>query len=253
MTAKSKPTEPFIRTDDLETLARELFNGALPALPSDGMKRRAALAKEFTAAHLAIPGVSLPTAAAAKLAPAFDAIRKTRQARADTFLASLQSPPTVAGVRAQLVAVLGERALQANLLHARHRVACALVLLDTLEGHAGSVLDLNAADGGKLLVDRLDDAFGKDARQSLLPRGVNYFGESLCLLNDLAEAVADARAGNHPTANPPTKRPASAPATKPAGPALSADDLGKQVRAENDPQKRAALFAQLQSLWKTQN
>lgn len=36
-------------------------------------------------------------------------------------------------------------------------------------------------------------------------------------------------------------------------PSLSAADLGQQIRAESDPQKRAALFAQLQSVWNTKN
>ena len=38
-----------------------------------------------------------------------------------------------------------------------------------------------------------------------------------------------------------------------SGQKLSADDLGKQIRAEADPQKRAALFAQLQTVWNSKN
>ena len=231
-------------TDDLETLAREIFNGALPQLPGDGTKRRAALAKEFVGAHLNVPGVAKPDAAKlAVLAPTFKAIAASRQVRVDAFLAKLVPQPTVGSVRQKLVAVLGERALKANVLRAHHQVACVLVLLDALEGR-DTAIDLHLADSGQKLVARLDATFGKAARESLLPRGPGYLTEGLALLTNLADAVADHQAVVVVAA----PKPAGKPAVRP-----TAETIAAAVRAEADPAKRAALFAQLQTVWNTKN
>ena len=231
-------------TDDLETLARAIFNGALPKLSGDGFKRRRQIAKEFAGAHLTVPGVcKADPAKVAALAPAFRAIAAARQVRVDAFLAKLVPQPTVGSVRQKLVAVLGERALKANVLRAHHQVACALVLLDALEGR-DTAMDLNLTNSGQRLVTRLDATFGKAARATLLPRGPGYLTEGLALLSNLAEALADHQAGVVVAA----PKPAGKPAVRPA-----AETLAAAVRAEADPAKRAALFAQLQTVWNTKN
>ena len=241
-------------TDDLTDLARELFNGALPKLSGEGFKRRSQLAREFAAAHLSVPGVSKPDPAKlAALAPAFRAIAASRQARVDAYLAGLVPQPTVGSVRQKLVAVLGERALKANVLRAHHQVALVLTLLDSLDGR-DTALDLNLSDSGQKLVTRLDVTFGKAARENLLPRGPGYLTEGLALLTNLAEALADHQAGVVVAAPSAPTRPTAAPkpAGKPAAPP-SAETLAAAVRAEADPAKRAALFAQLQAVWNTKN
>lgn len=244
MIATPKASAPFIKTDDIETLARELFNGALPKLPGDSVKRRNVLAREFAAAHLTIPGVCKADAGKfAALGPAFKAIAASRQARVDAFLTGIVPQPTVGSVRQKLVAVLGERALKANVLRAQHQVACVLVLLDVLEGR-DTAMDLNLADSGQKLVARLDATFGKAARETMIPRGPGYFTEGLALLANLADAVADSK----PVATVPKPAPAATPATP-----TTADTLCQQIRAEGNPQRRADLFAQLQTVWKTQN
>lgn len=238
VTANSKPSAPFIPTDKLELLARELFNGALPKLPADGMKRRNVLAKEFAAAHLLIPGVAKPDAAKlAALAPAFRVIAASRQAHVDAFLKTIAPKATVGSVRQQLVAVLGEQAVQLRLLNARHSIAAALVLLDRLDGNADAQLDLSHADANRFEA-RLDAAI-PGARAHFYPGGkVGYVLSGLDLLAQLADALADG-----------SGKPSAAQANQPARD--TADDLAKQIRAESDPAKRAAIFAQLQTVWKS--
>lgn len=228
-------------TDDLETLARAIFNGALPKLSGDNWKRRSQLAKEFVGAHLNVPGLcKADPAKAAALAPAFRAIAASRQGRVDAWLAGLVPKPSANSVRQKLVAVLGERALKANVLRAQHQVACALVLLDALEGR-DTALDLHLADSGQRLVTRLDAAFGKAARESLLPRGPAYLTEGLALLTNLADAVADQQAGTTTAAHPARTAPAPAAAV-PKPTRATRESLAAAIRAEPDAHIRAALY-----------
>lgn len=236
MTTISKPARaPFVRTSDLEALARSMFNGALPKLPADPLKRRAVLAKEFADAHLSIPGFCKPVAAKlAGLAPAFRAIASSRQVRVDEWLSALPQPLTHAAIREKLVRVMGERALGVRLLNARHAVAACLVLLDALEGR-NTPLDLNASDANKL-VARLDTTLGKEARQHFLPRGPHYIGDAAKLCAELADALLALEA---PSA-PPT-RASNSPAPVPA----KAASKGTLTRAEFDtlsPSERMAAI-----------
>ena len=195
--ANSKPSAPFIPTNKLEALARELFNGALPRLSGDGWKRRCQLAKEFADAHLAVPGVAKPDAAKlAALAPAFRAIAASRQARVDSFIAAQPQPITHQALRDKLVIALGEQALHAKLFNCRHTIACALVMIDQLEGRSAK-LDLLTnpiADGGKQFLARLDAAFGVGASAKLLPRGPMQIGALNILLDGLSDAIAESKA-----------------------------------------------------------
>ena len=252
MIANSKTSAPFYQTDALEALARELFAGALPQLPGDGVKRRLALAREFAGAHLSVPGVAKPDAAAlAALAPAFRAIAASRQGRVDAWLAGLVPKPSANSVRQKMVAVLGEQALQLRLLNFRHSIAAAMILLDRLDGKAATQLDLRHADAAKFAA-RLDAAI-PGARQHFYPGGnAMHSIAGLALLSDLASALAESQGGTLTAATP--ARPTAA--TKPAGkPAVrpTAETIAAAVRAEADPAKRAALFAQLQTVWNSKN
>lgn len=243
MIANSKPSAPFIPTDKLEALARELFNGAMPPLSGDGWRRRCQIAKEFAAAHLTVPGVATPDAKKlAALAPAFRAIAASRQARVDSFLAALPQPITHKALRDKLVIALGEQALQANLFNCRHTVACALVLLDQLEGRSAK-LDLLTnpiADGGKQFLARLDAAFGVGVSAKLLPRGPLQIGALNTLLDGLSDALAESKAGVGFAAKPattpvPAPRAQSArPTPKAAGPMKLRDFDKLSARAKMD-------------------
>lgn len=230
--------ERFIATDDLEQMARALFNGGMAPLPKDPLKRRNALAAEFSRAHVEIPNVSKRDVEKfAALGAPFKAIADSRQARVNEWLAALPQPLTHAAIREKLVRVLGERALGVRLLHARHAVAACLVLIDALEGR-NTPLDLSASDADKL-VARLDAAFGKPARVSLLPRGPHYIGDAAKLCAELADAVLAERASATPPAHP-----ASAPKSS----IKSAEQLAAAIRGESDPIKRAHLFSQFKNI-----
>ncbi len=247
MITNSKPSASFIQTDKLEVLARQLFNGALPKLSGDGFKRRHQLAKEFTDAHLTVPGVAKPDAAkVAALTPAFKAIAASRQARVDAYIAALPQPISHKTLRDKLVLAMGEQALQVKLLNCRHTVACALVMIDALEGR-DTKLDLLAnhcADGGKRLLDRLDGTLGRPARESLLPLGPLQVGAMIALLDGLGDAVNDNKAGISfaDTTSKPTTPPRATASTSnsfksasPGGsckPAVSAHT--KKTRADFD-------------------
>lgn len=240
---ESKPvTTPYIPTADLEKLARELFDGALPALPRDGVKRRSVLAREFAAAHLLVPGVVMPDAKKrAALAPAFRAIADSRQARVDAFLKTITPKPTVGSVRDLLVRELGEQALQVRVLNARHSIAAALVLLDRLEGKTDSRLDLCHADPQKF-VARLDAAM-PGARQHFYPGGdVNHSLRGLYLLAELADAVAESKAVVGIVASAGLHSPKAKPAP------ISAESLAAAIRAERDAGTRARLYQQFTAL-----
>lgn len=220
MTTNSKPSASFIQTDKLEVLARQLFNGALPKLSGDGFKRRHQLAKEFTDAHLTVPGIAKPDAAkVAALTPAFKAIASSRQARVDAFIAALPQPISHKTLRDKLVLAMGEQALQVKLLNCRHTVACALVMIDALEGR-DTKLDLLAnhcADGGKRLLDRLDGTLGRPARESLMPRGPLQIGAMIALLDGLGDALNESKAGitfADTTGKPSTPQSATAGTSK---------------------------------------
>ena len=221
MTELSKPSAPFVPTDKLETLARELFNGALPRLSGDGWKRRCQLAKEFAAAHLSIPVLPKPDAKEhAALAPAFKAIAASRQARVDAFLGTLAQPLTAKVLRDKLVTALGEKALALRLFNARHSVAAAMGLLDALEGR-DTKLDLvtnHIADGGKQFLARLDAALGAGVSAKLLPQGPLRIGALNTLLDGLSDALAESKSGTGFAAVAPQK-PASASAPVRAVPA----------------------------------
>lgn len=252
----------YIATSDLETLAGALFNGGMARLPLDPMKRRVALAREFARAHVEIPGVTRRDAVKfAALGTPFKAIAAARQVRVDEFLAGIVPKPCAKRVRQQLVQLLGEQALQLRLFNFRHSIAAAMILLDRLDGKAGTQLDLRHADAAKFAA-KLDAAI-PGARHKFYPGGNSMHSiAGLALLSELAEALAESKAGTTAAATP--ARPAAAPsvptrptvATKPAGkPAAppSAETLAAAVRAEADPAKRAALFAQLQAVWNTKN
>lgn|GEM_PF-2179882 len=235
-----------MRTEALETLARELFNGALPKLPADALKRRAVLAKEFADAHLTIPGVCKPDAQKlAGLAPAFLAIADSRQRRVDAFIAALPPVVTHADIRARLVQVMGERALAVNLLHARHAVAACLVLLEKLEGR-DVPLDLkgNAADK---LVARLDAALGRPARESLLPRGPLHIGEAAKLAFELSAAVLESSGERVNNCSQTAPQPARPVTTFVVSPAKAASKSGpsaltrSQFDALSPAEKMAAI------------
>ena len=234
MIAKTKPAARFYSTDALEILARELFNGALPQLPGDGVKRRLALAREFAAAHLTVPGVCKPDPAkAAALAPAIKAIASSRQARVDAFLAGLTPKPTANSVRRQLVTALGEQALQIKVFNFRHSIAAAMILLDRLDGKADTQLDLRHADAVKFAA-KLDAAL-PGARQKFYPGGnVSHPLRGLALLAELAEAVAESKAGT-PTAATPAR-------TGPAPTRVTRESLAAAIRSEPDAHIRAALY-----------
>lgn len=238
MTTNSKTSAPFIKTDALETLARELFNGALPKLPLDGVKRRAALAKEFADAHIVIPGLSKrdPVKFAALGTP-FKAIADGRQRRADSFLATLPQPVSRNALRDKLVIALGEQALQVKLLSAHNAVACALTLLDALE-RKDAKLDLltnHIADGGKAFLAKLDTAFGAGAGARILPSGPLRIASMFELLDGLADALAESRygVGFTATSNEPTTPPRATAGTSTAfKPAVAAHT--KKTRADFD-------------------
>jgi len=215
-TTNAKPSGPVFQTDKLEVLAHQIFNGALPRLSGNCQKRRAQLAKEFTAAHLKIPGFSQPDPAKlAALDPTVRAIADSRQARVDAYLASLPEPVSLASVRQRLVASLGERAIVFNLMHAKQQIAAALVLVSALEGEAPGA---SLGTSGASLVSKLDKLLGADARQQCLPRGTSYPLDNLRLLSDLASALIDARAASAtPKATQAPRAPAPrAQSTKPA-------------------------------------
>ena len=239
----------YIATSDLETLAGALFNGGMAPLPLDPMKRRGALAKEFARAHVEIPGVTRRDAEKfAALGTPFKAIAAARQARADTYLAGLAPKPTANSVRQQLVTALGEQALQIKVFNWRHSIAAALVLMDRLEGKAESNLDLRHADAVKFAA-RLDATI-PGARQKFYPGGnVSHPIAGLSLLAELAEALDESQAGTTAAATP--KRPGPATTAKPAR--VTRESLAAAIRAEADPAKRAALFAQLQTVWNSKN
>lgn len=230
MITNSKASAPFVPTDKLEILARELFNGALPKLPADGMKRRSALAKEFADAHLNVPGVAKRDAQKfAAIGTPLQAIAASRQARVDAFLAALPQPITERALRDKLVIALGEQALQVKLMSAHNAVACALTLLDALE-RKDAKLDLltnHIADGGKAFLAKLDAAFGAGASAKILPQGPLRLGAMSELLDGLADALADSRAGMTFAATPskPTIPPQATASTsklfKTAPPAAS--------------------------------
>lgn len=233
MIVTSKPNSPFYHTDALEALARALFNGAMPKLSGDNWKRRRQIAKELCAAHLAIPGVCKPDPAALEqLAPAYRAIAASRQARVDVFLAGLVPKPTASSVRQQLVSVLGEQALQLRLFNARHSIAAALALLGRLEGRA-TPLDLGKCDAQQFAA-KLDDAL-PGARQHFYPDGnVMHSLRGLDLLSELADAVAESKAGTT-TAAPPAR-------TAPAPTRVTRESLAAAIRSEPDAHIRAALY-----------
>ena len=234
-------------TDDLEKLARELFNGSLPKLSGDNWKRRSQLAREFAAAHLTIPGISKPEAAKlAKLAPPFKAIAASRQGRVDSFLAGIAPQPTVGSVRQQLVSVLGEQALQLRLFNFRHSIAAAMILLDRLDGKADTQLDLRHADAVKFAA-RLDAAI-PGARQKFYPGGnAMHSLAGLALLADLAAALADSQAGATAAATPARTAPAPA-AAEPKPTRATRESLAAAIRSEPDAHIRAALYQHFTSI-----
>lgn len=237
-TKTSVPSAPTIRTDDLVTLARSLFAAALPPLPRDPMKLRAALAKEFKGAHLSVPGVAKPDAAAlAALAPVFRTVAASRQGRVDAFLASLTPKPSANSVRQQLVSVLGEQALQLRLFNFRHSIAAAMILLDRLDGKAGTQLDLRHADAAKFAA-KLDAAI-PGARHKFYPGGnAMHSLAGLALLSELAEALAESQA-----------RPGPAPAAAVPKPArVTRESLAAAIRSEPDAHIRAALYQHFTSI-----
>ena len=87
-------TKPaYIKTETLESWAKQLFNGGMAPLPAEPMKRRATLAAEFTRAHLTIPGLSRRDVEKfAALGAPFQAIAEAREARVNEWLSAL--PPT---------------------------------------------------------------------------------------------------------------------------------------------------------------
>lgn len=244
MLANSTPARaPYVKTSDLETLARELFGGGMGKLPPDPLKRRAALVGEFADAHLNVPGVAKPDGAKlAALPPALRAVAAGRQARVDAFIAALQPGVTIASVQAQLVQILGAREMSRNLLRAKEQIAAALVLVSILESGSASAAqipdDLIAAAqrlGGKL------DAISPDCRAHFIPRGstIPTVGRGIELLAQLCDAVLAERASATPPAHP-----ASAPKSS----IKSAEQLAAAIRAESDPIKRAHLFSQFKNL-----
>lgn len=241
MIPNSKTSAPFIQTNDLETLARELFGGALPKLPLDGVKRRAALAREFAAAHLTVPGVAKPDGAKfAALGTPFKAIAASRQARVDAFIAALPQPVSRNALRDKLVIALGEQALQVKLLSAHNAVACALTLLDALE-RKDAKLDLltnHIADGGKAFLAKLDAAFGAGASARILPSGPLRIASMFELLDGLADALAESKAGVGFATTPPRATAGTSTAFKPAPPAASCKPAvaahTKKTRADFD-------------------
>lgn len=250
MTTPTKPSAPHVPTDALEAIARELFNGALPKLPASAPnRRRALLAAEFERAHLTLPGISKRNAATfAALGAPFRAIAEARQARVDAFIAALPKPISQAELRIKLAMAIGDQALKARLHNVRHSIAAALVLIDRLDGR-DTEIDFNAFAGAKL-VDRLDTVFGQSARQQMLPRGPLFVGDTVRLVAALADAVIDSR-DSEATTKPRQFNPARIPAASSSS--LSAAELGKLIRAESDPKKRAALFSQLQTVWNSNN
>lgn len=81
--------------------------------------------------------------------------------------------------------------------------------------------------------------------------------EKLSVANAAAEKLqADAKSAGQQAAEVIAAQglPASAlPQIQASAPAATADDLAAKIRAESDPAKRAALFAQLQTVWKSKN
>jgi hypothetical protein len=228
----------YIATSDLETLAGALFNGGMAPLPLDPNKRRVALAREFARAHVEIPGVTRRDVVKfAALGTPYKAIAAARQVRVDEFLAALVPKPSVENVRQKLVAALGEQALQIKVFNWRHSIAAAMILLDRLDGKAGTQLDLRHADAAKFAA-KLDAAI-PGARQKFYPSGnVSHPLRGLSLLSELAEALAATPA-----------RPAAAP--KPAAPKptrVTRESLAAAIRAEPDAHIRAALYQHFTSI-----
>ncbi len=222
----------FIRTEDLEQLANELFGSGMAPLPRDPLRRRSVLAAEFSRAHITIPGVSRRDESKfAALGTPFRAIAASRQARVDAFIAALEPRPTVDGVRARLVKIFGERALVQNLLHARKQIAFSLMLISELEGDAQAKVPDDLSQAARLLADKLE-AFG--AREKHIARGQTFptFGSGLALLSELTNAVLDngETSGTSPKSVPAA--PSASPKPSPRTPAKASEHPPASPRPE---------------------
>ncbi len=219
-------TATFIKTEVLEKLAKQIFGDALPSLPRAEDARRDAIAAEFSAAHLNVPGVSRRDETKFnRLAAPFRVIAENRQQRVDSYLANLTPPPTVATTREKLVRALGERALAGNLLHARRQIALSLLLISALEGESNATVPANQTEAARLLAGKLD-LLG--AKEKFIGHGQSFpsIGSGLALLAELADAVNDERT--------PSPAPAAVTAASPVPrrPSCAAPKLAVPSAAE---------------------